>query len=367
MLASGSAFEDPTIRIWDAATGRLLNRLDGHTGWVCELAFTRDGRRLISAASRSNHPLLGHEHLDRNSGAARPHRRGLCRCDLGAGTTHRQREQGRRPHVVEKGRRARCRWIPPPAGRLSGAMTSCRWTTRACCCCRRASRPSWLISSATPLPCRCPSDRIFHQCPRLFWHQHSLPLERNQPDPRPRAARGGVRSTRSHRVGFRPAPDRIRLQPGAPAPGVDRRDFLDLSLPGEPRGARPSNRTQERCSGGWFPSDSVRMEITSRLGTARRFCAPGTSKLGSIVASINQPYTDACLCGERAGCCVVATHHRIGHEIGFYDLARPDQAPRRFPGRLVATALAVSPDGGLVAASTHSGPVRLFDPAMGEL
>ena len=51
VLASGSGFEDPTIRIWDAATGRLLRQLDGHTGWVCKLAFTRDGRRLISAAS----------------------------------------------------------------------------------------------------------------------------------------------------------------------------------------------------------------------------------------------------------------------------------------------------------------------------
>ena len=50
VLASGSGFEDPTIRVWDAATGRLLRQLDGHTGWVCKLAFTRDGRRLISAA-----------------------------------------------------------------------------------------------------------------------------------------------------------------------------------------------------------------------------------------------------------------------------------------------------------------------------
>ena len=33
----------PTIR------RHWANRLDGHTGWVCKLAFTRDGRRLISA------------------------------------------------------------------------------------------------------------------------------------------------------------------------------------------------------------------------------------------------------------------------------------------------------------------------------
>src|SRR5206468_5295895 len=51
VLASGSGFADPTMRVWDAATGRILRELDRHTGWVSKLAFTRDGRRLISAAS----------------------------------------------------------------------------------------------------------------------------------------------------------------------------------------------------------------------------------------------------------------------------------------------------------------------------
>ncbi len=50
LLASGSGFEDPTIRIWEAATGRLLVRLDGHTGWAGKLVFSKDGRRLISAS-----------------------------------------------------------------------------------------------------------------------------------------------------------------------------------------------------------------------------------------------------------------------------------------------------------------------------
>ena len=67
VLVSGSGFADPTIRVWDAATGRLLRQLDGHTAWVCKLVFSRDGRQLISAASRSNHPLLGYQHLDRNT------------------------------------------------------------------------------------------------------------------------------------------------------------------------------------------------------------------------------------------------------------------------------------------------------------
>ena len=51
VVASGSGFEDSTIRIWDCADGRLLRELKGHTGWVSEIAFTRDGRRLISSAA----------------------------------------------------------------------------------------------------------------------------------------------------------------------------------------------------------------------------------------------------------------------------------------------------------------------------
>ena len=51
MLASGSGFEDPSIHVWDTATGRLLVRVDGHSSWVCKLAFSTDGRRLISASS----------------------------------------------------------------------------------------------------------------------------------------------------------------------------------------------------------------------------------------------------------------------------------------------------------------------------
>jgi WD40 repeat protein len=51
LLASGSAYEDPTIRVWDSGTGTLLKAIGGHTGWVSELAVSKDGRRLISASS----------------------------------------------------------------------------------------------------------------------------------------------------------------------------------------------------------------------------------------------------------------------------------------------------------------------------
>ncbi len=55
------------------------------------------------------------------------------------------------------------------------------------------------------------------------------------------------------------------------------------------------------------------------------------------------------------------------HEIGFYDLAHPGQAPRRVPGKHFSQALAVSPNGELVASGTGGGQVRFFDPIKGEL
>jgi WD40 repeat protein/tRNA A-37 threonylcarbamoyl transferase component Bud32 len=51
VLASASGYEDPGIRIWDTATGKLRFKLDGHSAWVCKLAFSKDGRHLVSAAA----------------------------------------------------------------------------------------------------------------------------------------------------------------------------------------------------------------------------------------------------------------------------------------------------------------------------
>ena len=87
---------------------------------------------------------------------------------------------------------------------------------------------------------------------------------------------------------------------------------------------------------------------------------------GQIVASINQNFSDACFAAN-GSVLVVALRHRITDEIGFYDLARPDRVPQRVPGGFFVYALAVSPNGGLVAAASSSGPIGLFDPAKGEL
>jgi len=62
----------------------------------------------------------------------------------------------------------------------------------------------------------------------------------------------------------------------------------------------------------------------------------------------------------------VTIPHGTRNEIGFYNLARPDQMPRRVPGGFVDQRLAVSPNGKLVAASSQDGEVLLFDAAKGE-
>lgn len=50
LIASGSAYSGGPIRLWDAASGELLRELEGHTSWICELVFSRNGLRLFSAS-----------------------------------------------------------------------------------------------------------------------------------------------------------------------------------------------------------------------------------------------------------------------------------------------------------------------------
>lgn len=89
---------------------------------------------------------------------------------------------------------------------------------------------------------------------------------------------------------------------------------------------------------------------------------------GQIMASINGLIGDATFAPDRAMLFVAVARDK-DHEIGFYDLARPDREPKRFAGRNYSGsgALAVSPDGELVASASDNGSVRLFSPAKGEL
>jgi hypothetical protein len=47
-IVSGS--EDNTLKVWDAATGQETLTLKGHTGWVYSVAFSPDGKRIVSGS-----------------------------------------------------------------------------------------------------------------------------------------------------------------------------------------------------------------------------------------------------------------------------------------------------------------------------
>ncbi|MHC4521328.1 MAG: WD40 repeat domain-containing serine/threonine protein kinase, partial [Planctomycetota bacterium] len=51
IMASGAGFSESAIRLWDAAAGREITRLQSHRAWVGALAFWPDGKTLASASA----------------------------------------------------------------------------------------------------------------------------------------------------------------------------------------------------------------------------------------------------------------------------------------------------------------------------
>jgi WD40 repeat protein len=47
-IVSSSA--DKTVRLWDVATGKELRRFEGHASWVTSVAFSPDGKRILTAS-----------------------------------------------------------------------------------------------------------------------------------------------------------------------------------------------------------------------------------------------------------------------------------------------------------------------------
>jgi WD40 repeat protein len=56
-LVVATGYKDPQIRVLDATNGQLIRKLKGHMSWVCELAFSPDGRELASASA--DHTITG--------------------------------------------------------------------------------------------------------------------------------------------------------------------------------------------------------------------------------------------------------------------------------------------------------------------
>ena len=68
------------MRIWDARTGELLETLRGHTGLVWDVAFTPDGRGLVSCSEDKTLKYWDVSRLANGAGCP-PNSPGASKCD----------------------------------------------------------------------------------------------------------------------------------------------------------------------------------------------------------------------------------------------------------------------------------------------
>ena len=369
LLASGSGYEDPTIRIWEAATGRLVVRLvvrlDGHTGWVCKLTFTKDGRRLVSSASDQSirfwdtgtwtetKVLRGHsdeihgvaisEAAQLVASAGKDGNLILWQAEGKSATDgYRRLPENLGYNQVWSLDQARVLLLPP--GRSPEIMDL-----------KGDSTPVLLpgIGSSTNVLGKFGTNLL------CFWNvtNQILVSELRGSEWIQRGAVTLDSGTRPSGVAYNPARQLLAWSEGTNSASVY---VTSLATPGrrielrsDVPGVVPFRFSEE---------GSYLVAAKEQSGSLRVW----NVETGQIVASTEgRVYDSVFAAGGQV--MVVVRPTGDGHEILFYDLVHADRAPRRVPGKDNPSSLAVSPDGGLVASSNQAGQVRLLDPAKGEL
>jgi len=372
VLASGSGFEDPIIRVWDAATGQLLDRLDGHAGYVSKLAFTRDGRRLISAASdqtirfwetntwTETQVLRGHTdeiHAVAISGpahlvasAGKDGNLMLWKADAKSATDgYRLLPENLGLNEVLPLDHARVLLLPPE------------------------KPPELFDLKRDSLPVSLPELGTSTNVLGFFgtnllctWNGTNQILVREL-----RGAEFVQRGAITLESGTRPTGFTFnpRRQLLAWTEGTSSNSIYLASL------AAPDRRTELRSDvpglrAFLFSEDGNHLVVRIKEGGMLRALNVETAQIEATVTRAPGEIIGKVVFAAGGRVLVVAdnqvTYDNETHEIGFYDLAHPDRAPRRVAGKYYASALAVTPDGGLVASATWGGQVRLYDPAKGE-
>jgi serine/threonine protein kinase/WD40 repeat protein len=383
VLASGSGYEDPTIHVWEGATGRPITRLYGHTAWVSELAFTRD-ERLISAATdqtlrfwdtsnwEETKVLRGHTdevmavaisepaHLlasaskdgdimlwDKDGkGAMNGYRRlpeelGINEVLLLDNSRVLLLPKGKPPELVDLKHDSAPVSLPDIGASTNvlgwfGANILCHWNGTNQIIVRELRGAEFIQRGAMALNSSTRPSGFAYNATRqlLAWTEGS--------------------SSTSVCMASLAAPGR-RMELKSDVPGLVPFRFSE-------DGNYLAAITLERVIATFnhFNEGNYLTAVTAGGDSLRAW----NVETGQIVARVGGVVRDATFAaGGRV--MVVAIEKSNGHEIEFYDLAHPDRATRRFPERYFSWSLAVSPDGGLVASSSGGGQVRLFDPARG--
>ncbi len=365
LLASGSGFEDPTIRIWEAATGRLLVRLDGHTGWVGKLAFSKDGRRLISASTdqtirfwdtgtwTETKVLRGHSdevHAVAISEAAQ-----LLASAGKDGNLMLWKEDGK--NAMDGYRR-----LPENLG-----YDQVRPLDQALVLLLPPDRSPEIMDlngDSTPvlLPGIGSSTNVlgkFGTNLLCLWNGTNQILV-SELRGSALIQRGAVTldsGTRPSGIAYNPARQLLAWSEGTNSASVY---VTSLAAPG--RRIELKSDVPGLVRFRFSEEGSYLAAWTWNQGSLRVW----NVETGQIVASTEGNISDAVFAAG-GQVMVVARRTVDSHEILFYDLVHADRAPRLVPGKDNSYRLAVSPDAGLVASSNDAGQVRLFDPTKGEL
>ncbi len=362
VLASGSGNEDPTIRIWDAETGRPIRPLEGHTSYVTDLAFTSDGRRLITAGgdqsirfwdtSNWTETKVLRDHTEDVQAVAISETARLVASAAKDGTLMLWQMEGksaadgysRLPEndAVLPLDHSRVLLLPP--GQPPELMDF-----------KRDSAPMPLpgIGSSTDVLGWFGTNILCH------WNGTNQIFVRES-----RGAEFIQRGAISVDSGMRPTgfAYNVTRQLLAWTEGTSSASVYLAGL------AAPGRRIELRSAvPGLFPlrfSDDG--NYLAAVTAGRDSLCVWNLETGQIAASSGGPIREVTFAASGRVLVVVIDKVNDDHEIGFYDLAHPDRAPRRVPGRHFFGSLAVSPADGLVAWSTGGGLVRLFDPDKGE-
>jgi WD40 repeat protein/tRNA A-37 threonylcarbamoyl transferase component Bud32 len=368
VLASGSGFEDPAIRIWDAATGRLLFRLDGHTAWVCRLSFSKDGRQLISAASdqtirvwdtrtwTETRVLRGHADEVYAVAISEP-------AQLVASLS----KDGDLMLWKDDGRATVDGYTRLPDNLRADEV----WPLNHCglLCLPRGKQPELLdLASATVKPSdslrglESSEDVLGFFGTNILCHWDGSRILVRELLGEKFAQRGAFS------LECRTRPTGVAYQPGrqllawAEKPSSTSVYLASLAAPGRRVELRSDVLGLVPL---FFSQDGDYLVAAANEDRPRR--AWGTLRAwkvesGQMVASIDGVIRDATLTTD-GRTLVLAITQGNDHEIRFCDLAHPDRPPRSFPGKGESFSVTVSPEGGLVAAGMTRGSVRLFDPA----
>jgi eukaryotic-like serine/threonine-protein kinase len=362
LVASGSGYDDPTIRIWDAATGHPLARLEGHTAWVAELVFTSDGRLVSAGGDQSirfwetnnwteTQVLRGH--TDEIHSIAISERAQLVASAGADGNLMLWKDNG---ESATYGYRR----LPEELGVnqvLSVAPSSVLLLP--------ADKPPQLFDLKRELSSISLPEHTFSRNVLGWFGANVLCLWNGTNQILVHELRGqelvpiGAISLESpaRPAGFAYHPKRQML---AWTEGSSPTTIYLATLP------TPNRHLQLKSDVPGLVPFRFSEDGTYLAAVGKESLRAWKVDTGEIVAAASRG--DFCDATFAAGgqVLVVAIKHGNDHEIEFYDLAHHNRPPRRVPGEHTAGSVTYSSANGLVAVSTQGSVVRLFDPIKGE-